>query len=191
MKTFMLFVFSITAVLADEDGPHQWTTRDGATFSAWVTEMENGKVSFSNGLTLPVASLSEADRAEARSEFSRALAKNPAAMDAFVAHDLAVNQSKQDLQADRKARGAGYHQVSETQKAINLMRESKYRSQELARAATSQMMAMADIKASIAMGLPFTSGGYGGGYGRNRYVNGYRNHYGSWTNSYYRRPSYR
>ena len=191
MKPFILIVFSCTAVLANEDSPHQWTTRDGATFAAWVTELDNGKVTFSNGLTVPMASLSEEDRVEARSEFSRALAKNPAAMNAFVAHDLAVNQSKQDLQADRKARGAGYHQASETQKGINMMRESKYRSQELARAASSQMMAMADIRAGIAMGFPFTSGGYGGGYGRNRYVNGYRNPYGSWTNSYYRRRAYR
>ncbi len=187
MKTLILFAFSITAVLADEDGPRQWTTRDGATFSAWVTEFENGKIAFSNGLTLPMASLSEEDRVEARSEFSRALAKNPAAMDAFVAHDLAVNKSKQELQVDRKARGAGYHQASETQKAINMMRESKYRSQELARATSSQMMAMADIRAGIAMGLPSQPSGYGGGYGRNRYVNGYRNHYRPWTISYYRR----
>lgn len=192
MKTLLLIVFACAAVHAD-DTPHQWTTKDGATFSAWVTSMDMGKVTFSNGVTIPLASLSEEARVEARSEFSRALADNPAAMDAFVAHDLAVNQSKQDIQADRKVRGAGYHQASETEKSINMMRESKYRSQELARAAYSQRMAMADIRAGIAVGFPSTSGGYGGGYGfgRARYVNGYRNQFGLWNNSYYRRPAFR
>ena len=152
-----------------------------------VVEIDNGVVTYSSGKTIPIDHLPKDAREAARNEFSRYLAKNPDVMARFTAHDVEINASKQKIQEARHISGAGYRVVSDTEKANNMAREMRYRSQELSRAAASQAMAWAMINDGVSrasVSAPF--GLHGSYYGRVHHANGYYRS-GAFVRGYYRR----
>ena len=87
---------------------------------------------------------------------------------------------------DRKARGAGYHQMDEYEKSKNMAREAKYRYQELALASMSQMNAISGmVQSNRGYGYSLGGGGYYGGNSGRVHVRGHYNG-GHWVQPYTR-----
>ena len=162
----------------------QWTNENGESFTASVIEIKDGEVTFFAGgkeFMIPMSEMSFSNRTDLRRAYGKALLKD----DAFMADAVAEARETYEITLDRKARGAGYYKMPESEKSVNIAREQKYRSAKLARASVQQANAIRRMTPA------FYTGYYNGGF-RTRHVNSYTRWNGTYVNPYYRsRPVFR
>ncbi len=165
----------------------QWTTESGGPFTASVIDIKDGEVTFfasGKEFVLPISDMSFSNRMDLRLAYGSALAKD----DAFMADAVADAKKIREITLDRKARGAGYNKMPESEKTANIAREQKYRSAELARASIQQSNAVRRMTpvfySDISLGLL-------NGVTRTPYVNRYARRNGTYNPFYRSRPSVR
>ena len=100
-----------------------------------------------------------------------------------MADVVAEAREIREITLDRKARGAGFYKMPESEKTANIAREEKYRSAELARASAQQANAISRMNpvfySDIYLGLLNTGTGA-------PYANGYSRRNGSYLNPFQR-----
>ena len=190
MKITLLVLALLSSVSFAADvsiATRQWTTESGGSFTASVIDIKDGEVTFfarGKEFVLPMSEMSFSNRTDLRRAYGNALVKDGA----FMADAVADAKEIREITLDRKAQGAGYYKMPESEKTANIAREQKYRTAELARASVQQTSAIRRMTpvfySDISLGLL-------SGATRTPYVNRYARRNGTYNPYYRSRPGVR